>query len=104
MAPSRTGPQGTTMEDLRRVTGNITRLQPGAPRMLPTQQIVSNIVGGPLATYGKKYGGYPTGEQFQQAIIGSLDPFVFARDLATAQAAQNRADLAAQTRFQPRTP
>ena len=92
------------MEDLRRVTGNITRLQPSAPRMLPTQQIVSNIVGGPLPTYGKKYGGYPTGEQFQQAIIGSLDPFVFARDLATAQAAQNRADLAAQTRFQPRTP
>ena len=104
MAPSRTGPQGTTMEDLRRVTGNITRLQPSAPRMLPTQQIVSNIVGGPLPTYGKKYGGYPTGEQFQQAIIGSLDPFVFARDLAMAQAAQNRADLAAQTRFQPRTP
>jgi len=92
------------MEDLRRVTGNITRLQPGTPRMLPTQQIVSNLVGGPLPTYGKKYGGYPTGEQFQQAIIGSLDPFVFARDLATAQAAQNRADLAAQTRFQPRTP
>ena len=104
MAPSRTGPQGTTMEDLRRVTGNITRLQPGRPRMLPTADIVSNLVGGPLPTYGKKYGGYPTAEQFQQAIIGSLDPFVFARDLATAQAAQNRADLAAQTRFQPRTP
>jgi len=104
MAPSRTGPQGTTMEDLRRVTGNITRIQPARPRMLPTADIVSNLVGGPLPTYGKKYGGYPTGEQFQQAIIGSLDPFVFARDLATAQAAQNRADLAAQTRFQPRTP
>lgn len=92
------------MEDLRRVTGNITRIQPGRPRMLPTADIVSNLVGGPLATYGKKYGGYPTAEQFQQAIVGSLDPFVFARELASAQAAQNRADLAAQTRFQPRTP
>lgn len=104
MAPSRTGPQGTTMEDLRRVTGNITRIQPARPRMLPTADIVSNLVGGPLPTYGKKYGGYPTAEQFQQAIVGSLDPFVFARELASAQAAQNRADLAAQTRFQPRTP
>lgn len=104
MAPSRTGPQGTTMEDLRRVTGNITRIQPARPRMLPTADIVSNLVGGPLPTYGKKYGGYPTAEQFQQAIVGSLDPFVFARELASAQVAQNRADLAAQTRFQPRTP
>lgn len=104
MAPSRTGPQGVSMEDLRRVTGNITRIQPGRPRMLPTADIVSNLVGGPLPTYGKKYGGYPTAEQFQQAIVGSLDPFVFARELASAQAAQNRADLAAQTRFQPRTP
>lgn len=106
----RTGPQGTTMDDLRRVTGTVAPLRttrsmaPRMPRMLPTEQIVSNIVGGPLPTYGQKYGGYPTAEQFQQAIIGSLDPFVYARELASAQAEQNRAALSAQATFQPRTP
>lgn len=103
MAP-RTGPQGVSMDDLRKVTGRITRIQPTAQRMLPVNQVVSNIVGGPLPTYGKKYGGYPTGEQFQQAILGSLDPFVVARQLAADQAAQNRAALAAQVRFQPSSP
>ena len=109
MSTERRGPQGTTMEDVRRAAG-ITKPAPltsRAPSMrlaLPVQDIVSNIVGGPLPTYGKKYGGYPTGEQFQQAIIGSIDPFIQARQLAAAQAEQNRAALGMQAQFQPRTP
>lgn len=103
MAP-RTGPQNVTMDDLRRVTGRITRLQPGGPRPLPSQQIVSNLVGGPLPTYGKKYGGFPTQEQQVNAIIGQAQVLAQAQALAEEQAAINRANLYGATQFQPRSP
>lgn len=100
----RIGPQNITMDDLRRVTGKITRLQPGGPRPLPSQQIVSNLVGGPLPTYGKKYGGFTTQEQLTNAIIGQTQALAEAQALAEEEAAINRANLYGQRQFQPRTP
>ena len=104
MTPPRTGPQGMTMDDLRRVTGRTTTSpRPSVPR-LSTQELVSSIIGGPINTADKKYAGFGTLEQLKTAVLGGLEPFMAARDLAAAQAAQKRADIYAASVFQPRTP
>lgn len=75
MVPPRTGPQGVSMEDLRRAAGATrppaSRLAT-TPRGLPIEQTLSTMVGGPLPTAGKKYGGFPTAELAKTYVIGQL--------------------------------
>ena len=91
------------MDDLRRATGRVTPPRPSAPR-LSTQELVKNIIGGPINTADKKYAGFGTLEQLKTAVLGGLEPFMAARDLAAAQAAQARADIYGASMFQPRSP
>lgn len=110
MAP-RTGPGGVTIEDVRNAAGRTGLIRPGRTQtvarpqnMLSSADIVSEIIGGPLPTYGQKYGGYQTFGQQVDAIVGGLEPFRQVQNEASRLAAENLATLLAAQTFQPRTP
>lgn len=109
--PRRTGPGGVTIEDVRSAAGRGGLTQSYRPRTLARPQgmpssanIVSEIIGGPLPTYGEKYGGYQTFGQQVDAIVGGLEPFRQVQNEASRLAAENLATLLAGQRFAPRSP
>jgi len=77
-----------------------------APTRLSAERLLSQIVGGPLPTYGQKYGGYPTQSQFETAVIGGLQPLSALQQLAATQAAQTQMELeqSAMDRLAARSP
>lgn len=109
--PRRTGPGGVTIEDVRSAAGRGGLTQSYRPRTLARPQgmpssasIVSEIIGGPLPTYGEKYGGYQTFGQQVDAIVGGLEPFRQVQNEASRLAAENLATLLSAQRFAPRSP
>lgn len=101
----RTGPQGVTIQDVANVGAagksaipTVTRGAMPRPRIaaapaISSADLMSMFVGAPLATAGKKYSGFPTESQRQQAIIGQLSAVSALEELARAQAAQDEAAL-----------
>lgn len=104
----RMGPQGVTMDDVRRVANGdqdiydsrvgaggytFTRLPARAGRIQQTPTVPSleafatRLVGGAAPTYGQKHGGLPTAELFKAAVIGGTEPFYQGAELARQQAA-----------------
>lgn len=111
----RTGPRGVTMQDVRNVADNgsdalqprtstiggytITRLPTRAGRVIQTptvpsfQNFLNKIIGSPVPTAGQRYGGYSTQAQLNAAILGGIEPFYQAGELAQQHALDTEADI-----------
>lgn len=96
---TRTGPRGTTTQDLIDVARFGVRALPrtvipqtASPYELPENlatEAQSAIIGGPGPGYGEKYGGFPTAAQWEEAILGEAMGAYELADLAKQQAAQS---------------
>lgn len=94
----RTGPRGTTTQDLIDVARFGVRALPrtvipqtASPYELPENlgaEAQSAIIGGPGPGYGEKYGGFPTAAQWEEAILGEAMGAYELADLAKQQAQQ----------------
>lgn len=101
----RTGPQGVTIQDVANVgaAGSVAlpktpRPAMPRPRMAPvgtmsTSDLIAQFVGPRLSTADKKYSGFSTEAQRQQAVIGQLAAVSALEELARAQAEQNQKAL-----------
>jgi len=113
---SKTGPRNTTVEDVRRVATygragmapktpayqTVDPRRPSSPatpfQLSPSQasNVQANIVGGPAAGYGEKYGGFPTRSDYLAAIEGQAFGAYEMANLAQQQAQQATIDRSAE--------
>jgi len=98
----RTGPRGTTIDQVAQVASQGSSAippPPPIPQVAPAQQLVQHTIGAPATTAGQKYGGFSTQSQLNAAVLGGLQPIYELRDLALAQAEAAAQDVA--QRYQP---
>lgn len=102
----RVGPRGITIDQVAQVGARGSAAMPStatsrgrmpspylttaAPR-IPTETLLADFIGEPSPTYGKKYGGFPTLSQLQDAVSGALMPIGALEALAAQQAETERA-------------
>ena len=97
---AKTGPRGTTTDDLFRVAQFGLRALPrtvvpqtASPYELPENlaaEAQSAIIGGPAAGYGEKHGGFASAAQQEEAILGEAMGAYEMADLARRQADEAR--------------
>ena len=98
----RTGPRGTTLDQVARVASQGSSAippPPPIPQVGAPSDILQYVIGAPATTAGQKYGGYSTQSQLNAAVLGGLQPIYELRDLALAQAEAAAQDVA--QRYQP---
>ena len=115
MAP-RVGPQGATVSRVADVARRgsaamkpstdykITRVTPQSAPSISVEDLVSGAIGGPATTYGKKYGGLSTMDQFNTAVIGHVARVPELQRLAFQKAAEAQAALEAGRLYSPQSP
>lgn len=98
----RTGPRGTTLDQVARVASQGSSAippPPPIPQVGAPSDILQYAIGAPATTAGQKYGGYSTQSQLNAAVLGGLEPIYQVADLALAQAEAAAQDVA--QRYKP---
>lgn len=98
----RTGPRGTTLDQVARVASQGSSAippPPPIPQVGAPSDILQYVIGAPATTAGQKYGGYSTQSQLNAAVLGGLEPIYQVADLALAQAEAAAQDVA--QRYKP---
>jgi hypothetical protein len=94
--PARTGPRGTTIQDVAQVASGQKPVRPAtqwpaeppAPAPIDVQSVYDSLIGAPLATAGEKYGGFPTAAQAEAFVRGQTYNAFLARQMAAEEAAR----------------
>jgi hypothetical protein len=82
----------------------ITRVTPQSAPSISVEDLVAGAIGGPATTYGKKYGGLSTMDQFNTAVIGHVARVPELQRLAFQKAAEAQAALEAGRLYSPQSP
>jgi hypothetical protein len=82
----------------------ITRITPQSAPSISVEDLVAGAIGGPATTYGKKYGGLSTMDQFNTAVIGHVARVPELQRLAFQKAAEAQAALEAGRLYSPQSP